>query len=86
MAILYTAPSETVTYALLVDDQQGLVSQVYCLQTSALQQQSQIVLPDMMALHTKQTQLVANLNYWLWPIDQRSNQFPSETKTHHQKA
>jgi hypothetical protein len=40
----------------------------------------------MMALHTKQTQLIANHNYWLWPIDQHTNQFPSEAKTHQQQA
>ncbi|MBU7568262.1 hypothetical protein ACFQGR_03940 [Weissella sagaensis] len=85
MATLYTATSETITYALLVDEQQALVSQVYYLQTTT-PQQSQIALSDMMALHTKQTQLIANHNYWLWPIDQHTNQFPSEAKTHQQQA
>ena len=82
MPTLYTAPSETITYALLVDDQRALVSQVYKLQAPISPKDAHTVLADMMALHTKQTQLLANNNYWLWPINQETNSFPSETNYH----
>lgn len=82
MTTLYTAPSETTTYALLVDDQRALVSQVYDLQAPISPTDTHTTLDDMMALHTKQTQLLANDNYWLWPIRPVTNSFPTDTNYH----
>lgn len=82
MTTLYTAPSETTTYALLVDDQRALVSQVYDLQAPVSPKDTHKTVTDMMALHTKQTQLLANDNYWLWPITPTINSFPTETSYH----
>ncbi|GEP74633.1 hypothetical protein [Weissella thailandensis] len=83
MIKIYVAPTVKPRFALLVDDRRELVSQVYTILSQTLPTTiSQVKLPNMMALHTKQTQLLANENYWLWPIDEATNQFPSITENH----
>ena len=83
MIKIYVAPTVKPRFALLVDDRRELVSQVYTILSQTLPTTiSQVKLPNMMALHTKQTQLLANENYWLWPIDEATNQFPSITEKH----
>ncbi|KAA8439030.1 hypothetical protein FKV75_01820 [Weissella paramesenteroides] len=83
MIKIYLAPTVKPRFALLVDESRELVSQVYPIQVHTFPSElRQIKSSDMMALHTKQTQLLANNNYWLWPIDESTNHFPLNTQQH----